>query len=88
MDGIVVIVAYRPKAGRESELLKLVRGRVPTLREEGLVTDRVPVLMRAKDGTIVEVSEWKSQAAIEEAHRNPRVLACGTNSSRSAIAFR
>jgi quinol monooxygenase YgiN len=75
MEGIVVIVAYRPKAGHESELLELVRHRVPTLREEGLVTDRVPVIMRAKDGTIIEVSEWKSRQAIEEAHKNPRVLA-------------
>lgn len=75
MDGIVVIVAYRPKAGHEAELLELVRGRVPTLRKEALVTDRIPVLMRAKDGTIIEVSEWKSQEAIEAAHRNPRVLA-------------
>lgn len=75
MGGIVCIVAYRPKPGRETEILELVRGRVPTLRKENLVTDRVPVIMRAKDGTIIEVSEWKSQDAIDEAHRNPRVLA-------------
>jgi quinol monooxygenase YgiN len=75
MAGIVVIVAYRPKDGREVELLELVRSRVPTLRNEDLVTDRDAVIMRAKDGTIIEVSEWKSQGAIEEAHRNPRVLA-------------
>ena len=75
MAGIVVIVAYRPKVGQEEKLLELVRSRVPTLRQEGLVTDRVPVIMRAKDGTIIEVSEWKSHEAIEEAHRNPRVLA-------------
>ena len=31
--------------------------------------------MRAKDGTIIEVSEWKSRQAIEAAHRNPNVLA-------------
>jgi quinol monooxygenase YgiN len=75
MAGIVCIVAYRPKSGRDVELLELVRGRVPTLRKESLVTDRVPVIMRAKDGTIIEVSEWKSQEAIEAAHKNPRVLA-------------
>src|SRR2546421_4125181 len=55
MPGIVCIVAYRPKAGYETELLDLVRGRVPTLRKEGLVTDRVPVIVRAKDNTIIEV---------------------------------
>jgi quinol monooxygenase YgiN len=75
MSGIVVIVAYRPKAGKEVELLELVRSRVPTLHNESLVTDRAPVIMRAKDGTIIEVSEWKSHQAIEEAHKNPRVLA-------------
>ncbi len=75
MSGIVCIVAYRPKPGHEEELLDLVRGRVPTLRKEGLVTDRVPVIVRGKDKTIIEVSEWKSPQAIEEAHKNPRVLA-------------
>ena len=75
MAGIVCIVAYRPKPGREKEIIELVRTRVPTLLKENLVTDRVPVIMRAKDGTIIEVSEWKSREAIEEAHKNPRVLA-------------
>jgi hypothetical protein len=52
-----------------------VRDRVPTLRKEGFVTDREPVIMRAKDGTIIEVSEWKSREAIDAAHKNPNVLA-------------
>jgi len=75
MNGVIVIVAYRPKPGKEKELLELVRDRVPTLRKEGLVTDRVPTIMRARDGTIIEVSEWKSHEAIEAAHKNPNVLA-------------
>jgi quinol monooxygenase YgiN len=75
MAGVCVIVAYRPKPGKEKEILELVRERVPTLRKEGLVTDRVPTMMRAKDGTIIEVSEWKSREAIDAAHKNPNVLA-------------
>jgi quinol monooxygenase YgiN len=75
MAGVCVIVAYRPKPGKEQELLGLVRSRVPTLTGEGLVTGRVPVIMRAKDGTIIEVSEWKSREAIDAAHKNPNVLA-------------
>jgi quinol monooxygenase YgiN len=74
MDGIIVIVTYRPKPGKESETLDLVRSRVPTLRKEGLVTERTPIMMRARDGTIIEVSEWKSQEAIDAAHKNPNVL--------------
>ena len=68
-----MIVAYRPKPGKEAELLEVVRSRVPTLRKEDLVTDRAPTLMRAKDGTIIEVSEWKSREAIEAAHKNENV---------------
>src|ERR1700736_2229295 len=75
MPGVVVIVAYRPKAGKENELLELVRSRLPTLRKEGLVTDRIPTIVRSRDGTIVEVSEWKSQEAIDAAHKKPKVLA-------------
>jgi hypothetical protein len=55
MAGVCPIVAYRPKPGREEELLRLVRARVPTLRREGLATERAPVILRAKDGTIIEV---------------------------------
>jgi quinol monooxygenase YgiN len=75
MSGVIVIVAYRPKPGKETELLELVRSRVPTLRKEDLVTDREPTIMCARDGTIIEVSEWKSHEAINAAHKNPNVLA-------------
>ena len=75
MKGVVVIVAYRPKPGKEKELLDLVRNRVPTLLKENLVTDHEPTIMRARDNTIVEVSEWKSREAIDAAHKNPNVLA-------------
>src|SRR6266536_3074171 len=75
IEPVIVIVAYRPKPGRDSDTLELVRSRVPTLRKEELVTDRTPIIMRARDGTIIEVSEWKSQEAIQAAHKNPNVLA-------------
>ena len=75
MSGVVVIVAYRPKPGKENELIDLVRSRVPTLRKEGLVSDRVPTIMRSRDGTIIEVSDWKLREAIDAAHKNPNVLA-------------
>ena len=76
MSGVIVIVAYKPKPGRQSdEVLAIVRRRMPLLRGEGLVTDRLPTIMRCRDGTIIEVSEWKSQDAIDAAHKNPNVLA-------------
>lgn len=71
----MVIVAYRPKPGKEEVLLSEVRDHVHLLRSEGLATDRPATVMRARDGTLVEVFEWASPAAIAEAHSNPRVQA-------------
>ena len=72
--GDMVIVAYRPKPGREDDLLALTRNHVPELRQLGLATDRTPLVMRSKDGIIVEVFEWRDGAIIA-AHTNPAVLA-------------
>ena len=71
----MVIVAYRPKAGKDAVLLSEVRDHVHLLRSEGLATDRPATVMRAKDGSLIEIFEWASPAAIEEAHANPRVQA-------------
>jgi len=70
-----VIVNYRAKPGHEDALLDLVRQHVPTLQRLGLATERAPFIMRAADGTLVEVFEWASAEAIARAHHEPGVLA-------------
>jgi hypothetical protein len=70
--GQVVIVAYRPKPGREAELEQLTLEHVPLLRDLGLATEREPVNLRNRDGVVVEVFEWRD-GAIEKAHQNPEV---------------
>lgn len=69
----LVIVAYKPKAGKEADLLQLTREHVPLLRAEGLATGHPVTVCQAKDGTIVEVFEWEDGGA-ERAHTNPVVL--------------
>lgn len=71
-DATVVIVAYRPKPGKDEDLLQLTREHVALLREEGLATERAVVAARAGDGTIVEVFEW-APGGVERAHSNPSV---------------
>jgi hypothetical protein len=73
--GRCVIVAYTPKPGREQALLAVVKKHLDVLQGEGLVTDKPAYVMRAANGTIVEVFEWRSAEAIEKAHANPAVLA-------------
>ncbi len=56
--GRVAIACYKPKPGQEEALRALVAEHVTTLRSIGLATDRSPITMQAKDGTIIEVFEW------------------------------
>ena len=72
--GVMTIAAYKPKAGKEADLMRIVKEHVPLLRDEGLVTGRIAHVMRAADGTLVEVFEWASTEAIERAHKNANVL--------------
>lgn len=74
MSGRIVIVGYQPKLGKEKELDELTRKHYDLLKNAGLVSDRIPIIMKAKNGTIIEVFEWKSAAAIEQAHTHPVVL--------------
>lgn len=72
--GDMVIVAYRPKAGRGDELVALTREHVPELRRLELATERPTLAMRSKEGIVVEVFEW-AEGALATAHTNPGVLA-------------
>jgi hypothetical protein len=67
---LIVICAFRPRKGKEQDLLGVIRDHMPTLRSQNLITDRTSIVGRAADGTIIEVFEWKNQAAVDEAHRN------------------
>ena len=73
--GRFVIVAYTPKPGKEPQLLAAVKKHLHVLHAEQLVTDKPGYVMRARDGTIVEVFEWRSAEAINQAHANPSVQA-------------
>jgi hypothetical protein len=68
-----VIAAYKPKAGREEQLRAAVQKHAAVLRAQGLITERPAYVMRGADGTVLEVFEWRSAEAIEQAHENPAV---------------
>lgn len=73
--GRFVIVAYAPKPGMDEALLAAVRKHLDVLRTEDLVTDRPAYAMRAADGTVLEIFEWRSAEAIARAHVSPAVHA-------------
>jgi hypothetical protein len=69
----VVFALYRPHAGKDAELRRLIAQHVPTLRRLELITDRPAVLVKAKNGTYVEIFEWRSYEATRLAHEHPEV---------------
>lgn len=71
--GRITFAIYRPKPGKEKQLLQLVEEHLPILKNQDLITDRKPMVMQAKDKSIIEIFEWKSREAIDQAHSNPEV---------------
>ncbi|MFZ0391713.1 MAG: hypothetical protein WAN36_14730 [Calditrichia bacterium] len=71
--GRIVIVAYKPKPDKNKELEALVKTHLDVLKSEELVTERDSIIMRAEDGTVIEVFEWKSKEVINAAHSNPKI---------------
>lgn len=69
----IVFALYRPHAGRDAELRHLIAQHLPVLRRLELVTDRPAILVRARDGTYVEVFEWRTEESARLAHEHPEV---------------
>jgi hypothetical protein len=69
----IVFALYRPHPGQDAALRRLIARHVPALRRVELVTDRPTVLVRAGDGTYVEVFEWVSETAARTAHNHPDI---------------
>ena len=69
----IVFAIYKPHENKENELKKLIAKHIPILKSNKLITDREPVLVQSKNGIYIEIFEWKSNDAVEEAHENPEV---------------
>ena len=70
MNPEIVIAMYRPHEGKDGELRALIREHVPTLRRLELITDRPAMLLRARNGTYLEIFEWRQ---VGVAHEHPEV---------------
>jgi hypothetical protein len=73
MSAQVVFALYRPHPGKDAELRRLIARHLPVLRRLELVTERPAILVRAKDGTYIEVFEWRTEESAKLAHEHPEV---------------
>ena len=71
-----VIAAYRPKPGKDQALRKLIREHRRALHDAHLITARPSLVLRARsDGTLLQIFEWTSAKAADEAHQHPAIRA-------------
>lgn len=73
--GVISIASFRPRPGREADLLAVMHDRAVLMKKLGLVTDRPAIHARSREGMVLMISEWKSREAIETAHSTPAVQA-------------
>ena len=73
-----LIACHRPKPGQAEALRTLLGTHHARLYEQGLVTRRAPVVTQARDGTLLELLEWKSPRAIDQARESPAARALQT----------
>ncbi len=75
MPAEVVFALYQPRPGCGAELEAILKRHRPALVAAGFVTDRPTVLVRNRDGIVIEIFEWKDDAAMRAAHEHPAVRA-------------
>lgn len=69
----IVLASYLPKAGKETEVEKLIKKHALVLKELGLTTDRPQLTFKSQNGAYVEVIEWVDASSAEKAHEHPAV---------------
>ncbi len=75
MSANIVMAMYRPKEGMSDKVIEIIREHHGVLDSQNLVTDRRPLVLRAGDGSFIEIFEWISESVVGEAHKNPVVAA-------------
>jgi hypothetical protein len=69
----IALILYSPRKDREQELVEMLQNNIPVMRKLGLITDREQILARTKDGSIIQLFEWKSEESQDQAMAHPVV---------------
>jgi hypothetical protein len=77
---VTMLCTYRPKLGKEKELIALLKKHWRTLKTIGLATQEPATVYRAtnkESGQVyfVEIFSWCNEQASVDAHQTPEVMA-------------
>jgi hypothetical protein len=65
---------YRPRPGRETEVLAHLRDEVAMLRARGHITARPAAICRSARGEYLVVAEWATERSVDDAHADDVIL--------------
>jgi heme-degrading monooxygenase HmoA len=74
MTSRLSLSAYRPRPGREDEVVRHFRREVATLRARGHITSRPAPICRTARGEYLVVVEWATETSVDDAHADDAVL--------------
>jgi len=69
----VVFALYKPHEGKDEELRLIISRHLPVLRRLELITDRPAILAKSRNGTYIEIFEWRTAESAGFAHHHPEV---------------
>lgn len=76
MSGEYVICIYRPKTRSDPAFRKALEEHLDVLDRGGYLASRQHLVMQSeKDGSVLELLEWKTSDAAGKAHDDPSVMA-------------
>ncbi|KAA3604362.1 MAG: hypothetical protein DWQ01_22400 [Planctomycetota bacterium] len=73
---VTTVVVYKPLEDKEAEFLQVLGAHWPLLGKHGLVTRTPRVTLRCPSGRVVEIFEWRSKVAAQEAFSIPAIRKC------------
>ena len=79
----LVFSTFQPISGQEPDFFSALDQNVPTLRMQGYASERSTVRFLSSSGGVVEIFEWLSPKAIDQAHLDPVVQKIWTQISEN-----
>jgi hypothetical protein len=73
MNSKLAIAVYKPKEGKEKEMMSILKDHLPLLKRLNLISDKTGFLARSSDGSFIEIFEWRGEEEKIIAHSHPEL---------------
>jgi hypothetical protein len=74
MTSCLTVAVYRPRPGREGEVLPHLRREIATIRERGYFTTRPAAICRSHAGAYLVLTEWATEQSVDAAQADDVVV--------------